>query len=100
MTGTPDLTSPYQIALTLIQSVTWPAIIGAAFYIVRFFNRLDKKFSGAAEQFNEIHKAVTNHLLHDVDECLQLLRNQDARFEQWMITQAAVAKQAQAHHGD
>jgi hypothetical protein len=95
-----DANTPLQVALQLIQGITWPAVIGAAYSVGRFFYKAGNKLETFSEQISEIHKTVTNDMKHSTEETLQLLRKQDSRFENWMVTQAAVAKQAHAHHGD
>lgn len=92
--------SPWQLFTALVQTITWPALLGAILYCIRLFNKAETKLESFSTKFDEVHLAITNHMQHSSDDMLQLLRKQDARFETWMVTQAAVAKQAQVHHGD
>jgi hypothetical protein len=92
--------SPWQLFTALVQTITWPALLGAVLYCIRLFNKADSKLENFSIKFDEVHKTITNDMKHSSEEMLTLLRKQDSRWEQYMITTAAVAKQAQAHHGD
>ena len=65
-------------------------------YAFRVINRLSTKSEDFLLKFGQIHTAVTNHLIHSGQETVELLKKQEARWDAYLVAQAA----SKAHHGD
>jgi hypothetical protein len=81
--------TPLEYVITHLQALGWPAVIAGIVWVVRFINRAEIKLTDASNKFNEVHLAVTNHMTHSVEECVQLLRKQDQRWDSYLIAKSA-----------
>ena len=84
--------SPYQTVIVLLQAITWAAVITATIFVIRFISKAENKLEDANQKVNEMHKCVTNHLVHSADEAVEFLKKQDQRWDTYLLSQRAAER--------
>ena len=84
--------TPLQYLETSLRTLTWPAIIFACVWVVRFITKMESRVSEKEKKFDEIHLQMTNHMPHSLEKLVELAEKQDRRWDQWLLIKANTPK--------
>jgi len=87
--------SPFEWFSQHIQLVGWSTVLLGVYKITTFVTELKGKIKITETKLDELHKAVTNDMAHDMKRLVELAEQQNRRWEAWMTSKAA---SSEGHH--
>lgn len=84
----PTSPTPFEWITTHIQLVGWGTVLSVIAWAVRSYFKAKTEIQVVHGQVKEVHKAITNDLVHSLQRLVELAEKQDRRWESWMMGKA------------